>query len=60
MVRVSDYQFAYFNKLIYGAEEPEGPVSNFSIVKETGPRESGLAALAFAAIEACTAGLRLL
>ncbi len=48
---VTDYQYAYFNKLIYGAEEPEGPVEHFSIFKESGPQESGLAALAFISSE---------
>lgn len=51
MAEVTDYQYAYFNKLIYGAEDPDGPVEHFSVFKESGPLESGLAALALCATQ---------
>ena len=54
MVEITDYQYAYFNKLIYGAEEPDGPVEHFFIFKESKPQRSGLAALALCATEVRT------
>ena len=44
---ISDYDFAYFNKAIYGMEKPSGPIERFSTYSETGQCESGLCASTF-------------
>ncbi|KAK9915765.1 hypothetical protein WJX75_003906 [Coccomyxa subellipsoidea] len=46
MREVTDYQFAYFNNIIYNEQEPQGPVSDFTTFSESGRLESGLAATA--------------
>ena len=42
MVEVSDYQLAYFNNMMYQKQEPDGPVSQFSIYEESEEYDSGL------------------
>jgi len=45
MGEVSDYQFAYFNNIIYNEQDPDGPVSDFRRFSGSGKLESGLAAI---------------
>ena len=47
MGEASDYELAFLNNLIYNRQEPSGPVSDFSVYKETGEKESGLSAVLF-------------
>ncbi|EIE25649.1 hypothetical protein COCSUDRAFT_60661 [Coccomyxa subellipsoidea C-169] len=44
---VTDYQFAYFNNIIYNEQDPDGPVSDFDVFSESGRLESGLAATTY-------------
>lgn len=46
MGQVTDYQFAYFNNIIYNEQDPNGPVSDFTPFSRSGRLESGLAATA--------------
>lgn len=45
MEEVSDYQFAYFNNIIYNEQDLDGPVSDFRRFSGSGKLESGLAAI---------------
>lgn len=47
MVEVSDYQYAYFNHLMYQKQQPDGPVSGFSVYEESEEHDSGLQATLF-------------
>jgi len=47
MVEVNDYQFAYFNSLMYDQKPPNGPVSGFSIYEESDEYDSGMQATLF-------------
>lgn len=46
MGEVTDFQFAYFNNIIYNEQDPDGPVSDFTRFSESGRLDSGLAAVA--------------
>ena len=44
MGEVTDYQFAYFNNIIYNEQDPDGPIADFT--RFSGRLDSGLAAVA--------------
>ncbi|BDA43836.1 hypothetical protein COCOBI_05-0150 [Coccomyxa sp. Obi] len=46
MGEVTDYQFAYFNNIIYNEQDPDGPIADFTRFSGSGRLDSGLAAVA--------------